>query len=456
LAHLLSISGVHMSLLAAAVFFVIRRGLALVPFIALRLDTKKLAAWAALGATALYVLISGLSVPAQRSFLMIGVVLIAILLDRTAISLRTIAWAALALMAIYPEAVIGASFQMSFMAVLALIALAEYARLNVRWRGTDGEFQIFRALAMLFLGLVATDIAASGSTALYAIYHFNRFPTYSMASNFLAGPITGLWVMPWGLIAMLAMPFGLDQLPLQIMGKGVALVNAIARTVGGWPGAQVHVPPMSAVALTIGSLGLLVLCLWRGRLRFVGLVLFAVAVTQPWLVSPPDVLMNDGASVVAISDANGHVIIQPGKSEKFTREVWSDRYGASTTDWAAATSEGLRCDSEGCILTRAGQKILIAFTPVALAEDCADVDATVSFIPARAFCRGTPHADLFDVRRRGPVALRATVKGVEFRYALDRIGDRRWSPLIKPVKAAPEPDETTSTGAADLPADPAP
>src|SRR5207302_1650287 len=107
----------------------------------------------------------------------------------------------------------------------------------------EGELQPFRAAAIIFVGLVLTDIAASGSTALYAIYHFNRFPTYSMVSNFFAGPITGLWVMPWGLIAMLAMPFGLDQLPLKLMGEGVGLVNEIARTVGGWPGAQVHVPP---------------------------------------------------------------------------------------------------------------------------------------------------------------------------------------------------------------------
>jgi competence protein ComEC len=242
LAHLLSISGVHMSLLAAAVFFLIRRGVALVPALALRIDAKKVAAWTALGATTLYTLISGMSVPAVRSFLMIGVVLAAILLDRTAISMRTLAWAALVLMALYPDAVIGASFQMSFMAVLGLIALAEQARLKVQWRDPDGRLQAMRAAAVIFAGLVLTDVVASGATALYAIYHFDRFPTYSMVSNFFAGPITGLWVMPWGLAAMLLMPFGLDRIPLQLMGYGVGWVNDIARTVGGWPGAQVHGP----------------------------------------------------------------------------------------------------------------------------------------------------------------------------------------------------------------------
>ena len=449
LAHLLSISGVHMSLLAAAVFFVIRRGLALIPALTLRVDTKKIAAWVALGATTLYVLISGLSVPAVRSFLMIGVVLVAILLDRTALSLRTIAWAALALMAIYPEAVIGASFQMSFMAVLSLIALAEYVRLRVRWRGPEGEFQPFRAAAIIFLGLVVTDIAASGSTALYAIYHFNRFPTYSMVSNFFAGPITGLWVMPWGLIAMLAMPFDLDQVPLKLMGEGVGVVNDIARTVANWPGAQVHVSPMSPLALAVGSFGLLVICLWRGRLRYAGFAFLALAFLQPWFAKGPDVLMDTDAKVVAISDAGGAMLLRPGRGEKFTREIWQDRYGASAEAWSAdgAAVADLRCDRDGCILSRDGRKILLAFSAAALAEDCAQVDAAVSFIPGRAFCGRTPLADLFDVRRQGAVALRTNESGVEMRYALDRAGDRRWA--AKPPRRVPsEPTEADAPDAA--------
>src|SRR5205823_395703 len=105
-------------------------------------------------------------------------------LDRTALSLRSIGWAALVLMAIYPDAVVGASFEMSFMAVLALIAVAEHASLRVKWRSPDGQLLILPALGLILAGAVITDIAAGGSTALFAIYHFNRFPTYSMISNF--------------------------------------------------------------------------------------------------------------------------------------------------------------------------------------------------------------------------------------------------------------------------------
>ena len=436
LAHLLSISGVHMSLLAAVVFFLIRKGLALVPPVALRVDTKKIAAWVALAAVTLYVLISGLSVPAVRSFLMIGVVLVAILLDRTAISLRTIACAALVLMLIYPDAVVGASFQMSFMAVLALIGLAEQMRVRVTWRNADGELAPVRALAIIFLGLAITDIVASGSTALFAIYHFNRFPTYSMASNFVAGPITGLWVMPWGLVAMLLMPLGLDRIPLELMGMGVGWVNDIARTVAAWPGAQVHVPPMSAPALAIGAFGLAFACLWQGRVRWGGLLLVALAVTQPFLAKAPDVLLDEESKIVAVTDASGRLVLRPGRGGSFIRDVWKDRYGESAAKWTSVA--GFTCDADGCILSRNGQRALLAFTPTALAEDCAKVDAAISFIPGRAFCRGTPVHDVFDVRRHGAVALRMSERGVTARYVDVGVGDRRWSPRAKPRPARTE------------------
>jgi competence protein ComEC len=457
LAHLLSISGVHMSLLAAAVFFIVRRGLALVPAIALRTDTKKIAAWGALGATGLYVLISGLSVPAVRSFLMISVVLVAILMDRTALSLRTLAWAALTLMLLFPDAVVGASFQMSFLAVLALIAWAEHALLRVRWRTPDGELQIIRAAGLIFAGLVITDVLASGATALFAIYHFNRFPTYSMVANLIAGPITGLWVMPSGLVAMLLMPLGLDGVPLQLMAKGVGVVNDIARTVAGWPGAQVHVPPMNVQALCIGAFGLVFVCLWRGRGRWAGLGLVAAALLQPWLAARPDILIDENARVIAIADSDGHLVLRPGRTQRFVREVWTERYEVSPVAWTAtgAPGIGLRCDGDGCILIRAGRRILIAFTAQALAEDCGRVDAVVAVVPARAFCRGRPSVDLLDLRRAGTAAIRVGPGGMTVRHVDDALGARPWNPALR-ARRRNGADTSVNTDAAAPPDDPEP
>lgn len=465
LAHILSISGVHMSLLAAVVFFFMRRVLALIPAIALRIDTKKAAAAVALAMLTLYILISGLSVPAIRSYLMIGVVLVAVLVDRTAISLRTLGWAALVLMAIYPDAVVGASFEMSFMAVLALVAVAEQFDLRVRWRTPEGKFLVFSAIGVVLMAAVVTDIAAGGSTAIFAIYHFNRFPTYSMVSNLFADSIIGLWVMPWGVVASLAMPFGLEQIPLQLTGYGVGAVNWIARTVAGWPEAQVHVPPMSAGALVVAAFGLLFLCLWRGRLRVAGLVLIAAGLLQPWLVTPPDIVVDEDSKLVAVSDLQGHLVMRPGRGDRFIRAVWQERYGHSAVPWPDTQSDALnlRCDSDGCILNRNGQKVLIAYNTAALAEDCGAADAAVSFKAAHAFCRETEVVDRIDLRRHGAVALWLTPDGVKKRFAADSMGERRWVAMtptpqladLQKGRSAEDAAENISTGEASPPDDPA-
>ena len=430
IAHLLSISGLHMTLLAGAVFFLIRRVLALIPMIALRCDTKKIAAWAGLSATAFYLVISGMSVPAIRSFMMIAVVMVAILLDRTALSLRTIAWAALLLMALFPEALVGASFQMSFLAVLALVSLYEQAWLRIAWRGTDGRLLLVRAAGIYFISLVITDIAAGGATSLFAAYHFNRLPTYSVITNLLTVPLAGLWIMPAMMLGLLLMPFGLDEIPIRIMGAGVKVLDEIAREVASWPHAQVHVPSMAAWAMALAALGIVFVCLWKGRARWLGFVAVLPAFIQPALTSPPDVLVDDTARVFAVSDADGHLVLKPGRAGRFIREVWSDRYEASAQPWPALGSAdekpGLSCDGDGCVLKRAGKTLLMAFTPTALAEDCGDADVIISVTAARDLCRKGRIIDIIDLRRDGAVAVWLSENGLRIRTVKDSTGDRVW------------------------------
>ena len=430
IAHLLSISGLHMTLLAGAAFFVIRRLLALVPVIALRVDTKKIAAWAGLGATAFYLVISGISVPAIRSFMMIAVVMLAILLDRTALSLRTIAWAALILMALFPDAVVGASFQMSFLAVLALVSLYEQAWLRIVWRGTDGRLILLRAVGIYLAGLVITDVVAGGATSLFAAYHFNRLPTYSIIINLVTVPLTGLWIMPMAMLGLLLMPFGLDVIPFRVMGAGVKLLDDIVRIVAAWPHAQVHVPSMAAWAMALGALGIVFACLWKGRARWLGFVAVLAAVIQPDMTPPPDVLVDDTARVFAVSDVAGHLVLRPGRAGRFIREVWTDRYGVSEQAWPKLGSPdealGLSCDGDGCVLARRGKTLLLAFISTALADDCGDVDAIVSVTAARDLCRQGQIIDIIDLKRKGTYALWLSEKGVRTRSVKDSTGNRVW------------------------------
>lgn len=423
LAHLLSISGFHMTLLAGAVFFLVRRILALIPAIALRTDTKKIAAWCALALTFGYLLISGMSVPAVRSFLMIAVVLTAVLLDRTALSLRTIAWAALVLMLIYPDAVFGASFQMSFVAVLALIALYEQTWLKIPWRDAKGELSVIRAVGVYVLALVVTDLVAGGATNIFALYHFNTFPTYSLAANLIAGPLTGLWIMPMGLLGVASMPLGLDALPLRAMGAGIEILNAVVIEIAGWPNAQLHVPPMKTAFLVLAASGIIFICLWKGRLRWLGVIPVLAALIQPWVTRTPDILVDESARVIAVSDANGRLVFAPGRAGRFVREVWTERYGASDAKWPGGD---MSCDKSGCVLARGEKKVLLAFDPSALAEDCGEVDAIVSTVAAYDLCADGFIIDRINLARRGAHALWVSKDEITARSSADAMGTRVW------------------------------
>lgn len=446
IAHLLSISGVHMSLLAAIVFLVVRRGTALWPWLALRADTKKIAAWIALGATGFYLVISGVSVPAVRSFIMIAIVFAAVLLDRTALSVRSIAWAALVLMALLPDAIVGASFQMSFLAVLCLVCLYEQTRLKIEWRTRDGEFRIIYAAMIYVAGVLLTDIVAGGATSLFAAYHFNRLPTYSFVANAVAVPLTGVWIMPFGVLALVLMPFGLDEWPLILMGKGVALLDQLALYVSTWPNAQVHVPPMDVKLLAAGAAGAVFVCLWRGHWRWIGLAPVIAAFAIPWFMPAPDLLVDDTARVFAVTDERGRIVPRPSRAGSFVKEVWGDRFGASEIQWPGkgTTSEelGLGCDGSGCILTRHGQKALVAFSPEAVAEDCGEVNAIIADQPARFLCRQGKMIDLFDLRRNGGYELWLTPDGIRTRSVRDVVGTRAWTGRTNTAASSQREDST--------------
>ncbi|MDX2142417.1 MAG: ComEC/Rec2 family competence protein [Rhodospirillaceae bacterium] len=440
LAHLLSISGVHMSLLAAAVFVLVRRTLALWPAVALRLDIKKIAAWAALAATSFYVLISGMSVPAVRAFIMVAVVMIAVLVDRRAISLRSVAMAAVVLLALYPEAVVGPSFQMSFMAVIALVALYERVSLRPHWRGPDGEVRVMRAVLIYVAALVVTDLVAGSVTSLFAAYHFNRLPAYSLIANLVAAPLTGLWIMPTGLLALALMPLGWDAPVLALMGAGVDAVNGTAIAVAGWPGAEVHVPPMAPWAMAGAAAGLIVVCLWRGTLRWIGVIPLVVAMMQPWLASKPDVVMDESGRVVAVSDSGGRLALLPDRRDRFVRSVFKERYGASREAWPKPGETnpdlGLACDAAGCVLQRNDIRLTLAWSQAAVAEDCGVADVIVAPALFDVSCRSSRVIDRGDLWREGAHALYLGSGRLRVQTVEDETGDRLWSRQPRPRRRA--------------------
>ena len=305
LAHLLAISGLHVGLVAGFIFFAARGLLALIEPVALRMPIKKWAAGCALLGGAAYLLLSGMSVPTQRAFVMVGFVLLAIMLDRASISMRLIALAALLVLALAPESMLGPSFQMSFAAATALIATYEAARRPFARLAARGGLAL-RPLVYA-AGVALTSLVAGIATGPFAVYHFNRIADYGLLANLGAVPITGFWIMPWGLVALVLMPLGLEGLALAPMGWGIDAVVWIASRVAEQPGAVTLVPAMPPAALLAIVVGGLWLCLWRSRWRFLGIAVIGGGMMIAGLAQRPDILVDGEAKVMAVRGEDGQL-----------------------------------------------------------------------------------------------------------------------------------------------------
>jgi competence protein ComEC len=250
LAHLLAISGLHIGLVAGLLFFAVRLGFAFVEPVALRYPIKKYAAVAAIAGAFAYLLISGATIPTQRAFLMVAIVMFAVMIDRTAISMRLVAISAMVVLLLAPESLLSASFQMSFAAVVGLVAVYETAAPSMnRLRQRGGIFG--SRVGMFIAATMLTTLVASSATAPFAIYHFNRIALYGLLANLAAVPVMAMWIMPFGILAFLLMPFGLESLALVPMGWGIGAVLSIADWVAGLPGAVALVPPMPTWGLVV-------------------------------------------------------------------------------------------------------------------------------------------------------------------------------------------------------------
>jgi competence protein ComEC len=203
-------------------------------------------------------------VPTVRSWIMMSIVLIAMILDRPALTMRNVALAALAILIFAPESLFDPSFEMSFAAVVALVAL--YERLSTHERNAIGNVSpVWRAMRKawtIFVGAALTTIVASTAIAPFAVYHFHRVTYYGLAANLLVTPVISLLIMPMALLSLIAIPFGLDAWPLKVMGFGNDLMVATGKWVASWPGAVSIVPAISGAALVLMVLGGLWLCLW--------------------------------------------------------------------------------------------------------------------------------------------------------------------------------------------------
>lgn len=429
LAHVLSISGVHLALAGLGIFWTLRAFLALWPRLALTQPIKKWAAMAAFASSSFYLAISGGGSPAVRSYLMLSMMLLGVLADRPALSMRAVALAALALLIFEPEDIVDPSFQMSFAAVIGLIALAEWGSARAR---SDAPPQgriafLWRKGRRYVFGMLLTSIVATLATTPFAIYHFDRASAYSLLANLLAEPVVAFVIMPFAAIAVILMPLGLEAAPLHAMGWGVHLMTAIAHWVAGLPGATALVrawPPAALVAIVFGGLWI---ALWRMQWRWLGLVPITVAMAAIVASAPPDLFIARDGQSMAVRGSDGRLVVLGAKPDEYTAEQWLLRDG-DRRDVAAARA-GAHCDELGCVAaTRDGRVVALAMRAGALEEDCARANFVISAVPVRRSCEGRDLVlDRFDVGRSGATAVTLTANGTVIETVAAERGKRPWS-----------------------------
>lgn len=435
LAHLLAVAGLHIGIVMAWVFLTVRTALAAREGWALHWPIKRIATITALAAGAVYLALTGAHIPIIRSFAMASLVTLAVLTGRRAISFRALALAAIAIMLASPEEVMGVSFQMSFAAVLALVAGWEAARPRLALLGAG---RWWRRPALYVGGLALTSALAGTAAIPFAAYHFGTATLFYVPANILAVPITAVWVMPWGLVSLALMPFHLEAAALAPMGWGIGALLGIARAVAAWPGAVWPIPQMPPTGLALTAFGLAWLCLWRSHLRMVGLPPLLAGLASPWLISPPDVVVGPDARVIALRSAGAVYASVAKGADVFEREDPQRIWGTRAATPLPADGPGVHCTAAACRADVHGRTVVLVFDPGMV---CAGAALVVSAAPLRGRCAPAPIIDRFSVYDNGASAAWLLSTGTVVMTDRALRGNRPWviAPAAAPQAANPLP-----------------
>ncbi len=432
LAHLLAIAGLHIGIVMGLVFGAVRLGLAASERAALHWPCKAIAALASLAAGAAYMALTGAHVPIIRSFAMACLFTVAVLAGRRAFSLRGWALAMAALVLIAPNEVLGVSFQMSFSAVLALIA--GYDALRPWLRRLRGEGGLAGRALGFVAGLALTSALAGTASAPFGAYHFGRVQLYFVLANMVAVPLTALWILPLGLLALALMPLHGEALALVPMGWGEVAVLWIARHVAALPDATLAVPHIPGWGLALVAGGGAWLGLWRTRLRLAGVAVLAAGLASPLLARPPDALVSPDARLIGLRTLSG-VFVQAGRgADRFTREAWEQVWAAGPARPVPAMgSEGaLACDDAACRWRAPGGMLVWVARAAPGPEACAAA-IVLAAMPVRLRCppggdRPVAVIDRFSVWREGAFAVWLNPGGARVVSEQTVRGDRPWAP----------------------------
>jgi competence protein ComEC len=435
--HIITISGLQMTLVAGIFFLVARRLFALSPTLALNYPIKKWAAGIAMLGSLLYDMATGSRVGTERALIMTLIVLGAVILDRRALSMRNLALAVLAIVAIEPDAILGVSFQLSFAAVAALVAVME-ARLAALDQRRDPLLppaknpQGSGGLAVHFidkpLRLLLATFCATCATTSFMAYHFHDLSPYVLIGNPLTLAIIECFAVPGALIGAALYPLGLDAPVWHYVGYGIGFILWVARFIAAAPGSTLHVRAFAPYALPFLALAVMSAVLWRSWLFGASAIPLAALGIVGALSGPRyDAIVAPSGDLVAVRGVDGRLQILGKHFNAFTAEQWLEADG-DDRDPATARNSHAHCDGDACIAALpAGHSLSVVSAPPAFEEDCMRAAILVSALPAPADCA----AQAFDRERlalTGAVGL--TWNGSRFAVSTDRSiqEDRPWSP----------------------------
>ena len=438
--HIITISGVQMTLVAGIFFVGLRRLLALSTTLALNYPIKKWAAAAAMLGACAYGVFTGSRVGSERALFMTLILLGSVLADRPALTMRNLAFAALAVIALEPEALLGASFQLSFAAVAALVAVYE-SRLAAKTAppapvsGAGGRetMEAARSLADTLkersrhglLGALFATFCATSATASFMAYDFHELSPYVLIGNPLTLAMIELFAVPAALVGSVLYPFGLDGWVWSYLGAGIGMIMTTAGWIGSAPGASIALPPFAPWSIVCLTLAVLSAVLWRTLLlRLTALPLLALGLLGAASGGRFDLAAPPSGDMAALRDADGQLTLLGKKKESFATEQWL----RADADGRAVAERGGNCDALGCVgLLPNGDSVALVLEMSAFHEDCARARIVISPLFAPRSCQPGILLDRGRLEETGAVTLRFLDKGMQLRQARAPGEDRPWS-----------------------------
>ncbi len=437
--HILVIAGLHLGLIGGFFFLLSRLILGMFPPFLLCFSLKKCSGFLALLGSFIYLHISGAAIPTQRAFITFSIVMGAVMLDRNPLSMRLVSIAAMIILILTPEALTTASFQLSFAAVVGLIA--SYERSFFQFK----RFQfspLLKKIVTYGVGIFKSSLVSSLATLPFTVFHFHKFTLQSVTGNGLAIPLVGAWIMPMGLLSTLcSFSETLQAFFLKRMGEGIVVMEKVIVWCSELPGSAIYMPQISLLSLSLVSLGGLWLCLWRHKLRWMGIPVMVAGVALVFTTEVPRVFVSGDARTVGIAEEE-YFFISSNRTDTFLANVWSGFAGIKPEHirpWRKASQ--VQCVDSSCLFKTKDLTVGHLKDLEHLDDFCESSNILISQQPLwelRRSCKGPQIIiDRFDVWKYGAQVVFYKNCKLFLDRAAHSAGERPWTERRLPRSSSP-------------------